>query len=189
MNPIYKKYTTMVALFWVACLLVLLVAYVLALKPQRQVRRDIEDKLAMQKEMLEGALEASNPQTKERFAREVQEYRAKLRDFVTDSDGAANMTFDISRIANEEKVSAFSIKMIGGAQLDSVAQCEYIGENRMEVSFEGNFNQFARFVNALERHRPVVFVDSFSIGRSNFGTGGNHITMSLSVFVEKKQDV
>ena len=189
MNPIYKKYTKTIVFFWVVCLLVLVLVYMLALKPQRQVRRDIEDKLAKQKKMLDGALEASKPQTKERLAREVEEYRGRLRDFVTDSDGAANMTFDISRIANEEKVSAFSIKRIGTAQLGSIAQCEYIGENRMEVSFEGNFNQFARFVNALERHRPVVFVDSFSIGKSNYSTGGNHITMSLSVFVEKKQDV
>jgi len=96
------------------------------------------------------------------------------------------LTFDISQIANEKKLDSFSIK--GKDTSEKSTDFKYLSENRIDVSFAAAFNQFATFLNALERHWPVIFVDSFKITRSRRAEPDHKVNMNLAVFVRKRQD-
>jgi Tfp pilus assembly protein PilO len=186
MKPVYKKHLKKTALIWGGCFVVFLIVYVALLAPQRRAKRLVEKELAEKKQMYESARKAADEETKAALHKQVQEMKSRLDSFVVDAEDSANLSFDIMQIAKEKRVSSFSVKnkeQRGGL---NEPDWEYISENSMVVKFTGNFIQFATFLNALERNRPVVFVDEFSMTRSKSGELGHEASMDLSVFVRKR---
>jgi len=189
MSLIYKKYLTKVALIWAGCFALFFLVYMLMLAPQKKSKKQIQKQLAEKKQMYESVLKAAQEETKVQLNEQMERLRNSLEDFVIDFEDSANLTFDIGRIASEKEIASFSIKPQGeNKRRDStIAGYEYIFENHIDVSFTAGFNQFATLLNALERHRPVVFVDKFIIARSKQGNSGHDVTMELAVFVKKQQ--
>jgi hypothetical protein len=99
----------------------------------------------------------------------------------------AGLTFDIGRIAKDTKIDSFSITPQNNRESKDMADSRYIGENQMNLNFKSSFNEFAVFLNALERHRPVIFVNGFSINHVERADLVNQVNMDLSVFVKKQQ--
>lgn len=190
MDPIYKKYFIKVALIWAGCFVLFLFVNMLVLSPQKKSKKQIEKKLAEKEQMYESVLKATQEETKIQLNEQIERLQNSLRDFVIDFEDSANLTFDISRIANEKEIASFSIKTKdkekrGGS---AIPDYDYMFENHIDVKFTGGFNQFAGLLNALERHRPVVFVDKFVIARSKESNLGHEVRMDLAVFVRKQQD-
>ena len=190
MDPIYKKYFIKVALIWAGCFVLFLFVHMLVLSPQKKSKKQIENQLAEKKRMYESVLKAAQEETQIQLNEQIERLQSSLRDFVIDFEDSANLTFDISRIANEKEVASFSIKTKDKEKRGSSAipDYDYMFENHIDVKFTGGFNQFAGLLNALERHRPVVFVDKFVIARSKGGNLGHEVRMDLAVFVRKRQD-
>jgi len=162
--------------------------YILVLAPQKSSKRRIEKQLAEKMQMYNSALRATREETKLKSDEEIEYLRTKLGDFAIDSKGLSNLTFDISHIADEKKVDSFGIRTKDKRGSSAVLNCNYVCENHIDVSFTAGFNQFASFLNALERHRPVVFIDMFSIKRSRRADSGHEVNMDMAVFVKKQQD-
>jgi Tfp pilus assembly protein PilO len=184
----HKKYLTVVALIWAGCFALFLFSYIVLLSPQLKHKKAVESQLAEIKRKYDSAVKATQEETKIKTNEEIDNLQNRIKDFVVAFEDAANLTFDISQVANEKKVSSFNIKMQenkkGSAELD----LNYLQENQIDVGFEGDFIQFATFLNALERHRPVVFVDNFKIMRSATGNSNHRVIMKLAVFVRKQQE-
>jgi len=188
MTKVLKEYLTTLGLIWIGCIIVFVFVFMLVLKPQSRFKRELSKELEERKQDYIAARATSNEETRKSLVLEVERLENQLRRFVADVNGSANLTFDVSRIANNNNVLSFSIQARNNTGVFDIPQCDLIGENRMEVTFNGDFRQFALFLNTLERHEPVVFVDSFSITKSKQSDGDNRVNMSLSVFVEKEQD-
>ncbi len=187
MKKILREYLTTLGLAWIGCLIVFVFVYMLALKPQSRYRHKLSKDLEEKKQDYMAAREISNKEAKKQLALDVEKLEQQLRKFVADANDSADLTFDISRIANRISVISFSIKAKNSKGVFEIPQCKLIGENKMDVSFGGDFNQFAVFLNALERHEPVLFVDTFTIDRSKRDDEGNRVSMSVSVFVETEE--
>lgn len=190
MKPIYKKYLTTAALTWAGCFILFLFVNMLILAPQRKSKEQIEKQLAEKKQEYDYAIKAAQEETKIQLNEQIENLRDELKGSVINSEDSADLVFDISQIANEKGLAAFSIKAKDdrtGAGLE-IPNCSHICENHIDISFTAGFNQFAAFLNALERHRPVIFIDSFKITRSIQGDSGHQIDMSLAVFVRKQRD-
>ena len=186
MKPVYKKHLKKTGLIWGGCFVVFLMVYVALLAPQRRARRLVERELAEKKQMYESARKAASEDTKAALHKQVRDMQSKLSNFVIDAEDSANLSFDIMQIAKEKRVSSFSVKnkeQRGGL---NEPDWKYISENLLAVEFTGNFIQFATFLNALERHRPVVFVDEFSQTHSKSGELGHEASMDLSIFVRER---
>lgn len=183
----HKKYLTTAGLIWAACSVVFLLAYIFVLRPQKNYEKRTQNKLAERKQMHESAIRAAQKETKIRSNEQVERLRNKLQDFVIDFENLANLTFDISQIANDKKVASFGIKTKESRGLLTTQEGKYIRESRSVISFIGGFNQFAAFLNALERHRPVIFVDKFTIARSMQGDSGYQVSLNVAAFVKKQQ--
>jgi Tfp pilus assembly protein PilO len=184
----HKKYLTTAGLIWAACFAVFLLAYILVLGPQKKHERRIENELAGRKQVYESALRAAQKETKIRLNEEIERLRSRLKDFVIDFEDSTNLTFDISQIANEKKVASFSSKVKKSRGLSTITDYKYIYENQIVISFIGDFNQFATFLNALERHRPVIFVDKFSITRSGQEDSVYKVSLNVAALVKKQRD-
>ncbi|MHC4645448.1 MAG: GspMb/PilO family protein [Planctomycetota bacterium] len=188
MKPIYRKYSKRAALIWAGCLVLFLVAYFLLLGPQNGSRKLVEQQLAEKRQIYETAQKAAQKETKARLNKQVEQLQSKLNDFVFDYEYSANLTFDISQMATDKQVGSFSIKGKDSRNEPTGAECQYISETYMTVGFVGTFNEFAAFLNTLERHRPVVFVDRFSIESPKKKDADPKVNMDLAVIVGKRAD-
>lgn len=185
MKRVFKEYAMTLGLIWAGCFIIFVFTYMLVLKPQGKIKREISKQLQEKKQDYISTYEASNEEVKKQSLVELEELQSRLGDYVADERAAANLTFDISRIANENSVLTFSVKSRDNKGTSEIPDCKLIGENRLDVSFNGNFRQFAMFLNALERHIPLIFVDSFSVSNDNSRDENARVNMSLSVFVEQ----
>jgi len=182
-----KKYLVTTGVIWAACFVVFLLAYILFLGPQKSYEKRTENKLAETKQVYESALKAAQKETKIQLKEQIESLQTRIKDFVIDFEDSANLTFDISQIANENNVASFSIKSKDSRGLSAIPECKYICENNIVISFVGGFNQFATFLNALERHRPVLFVDKFTITRSAQDDSEYQVSLNVAAFVKKQQ--
>lgn len=183
----HKKYLTTAGLIWAACFVMFLLAYMLVLGPQKNYKKRIENKLLQRKQVYESALRVAQKETKIRLNEQIERLQSRLKDFVIDFEDSGNLTFDISQIANEKKVASFSSKVKKSGGLSTIPDYKYIYENHIVVSFIGGFNQFATFLNALERHRPVIFVDKFTITRSGQDNSVYQVSLNVAALVKKQQ--
>ncbi len=188
MKLIYKKNLTTVALIWAGCLILLFLVYMLVLVPQSKSKKNTEDDLVKIERQYQSALKAAEEGTKIQLQKQIEELRNKLGDFVVNFEDLANLTFDIGKIAREQNIGTFSIEAKGQNAISEIPDCAYVGESHIDISFTGQFNQFVIFLNTLERHRPVIFVDEFTVTRSRTRDKSEHrASLSVAVFA-KKQD-
>jgi len=190
MNSVYGKYFTKVALIWAGCFVLFFFIYMLMLAPLKGIREKLEKQLENKKQIYDSALKASQKETRIQLDEQIQQLRNRLKDFVIDFEDSTDVTFDISQIANAKEVASFSIETNKkDNSRDPTMSDKYIFESHIDISFlTADFNQFAALLNALERHRPVIFVDRFAITRSDKGSSEHQVKMNLAVFVRKMQD-
>jgi Tfp pilus assembly protein PilO len=173
---------------WAGCLVALVLTYVLAVGPQKKLRQQADQELEEKKQMYHAVIKTAQEENRGKLNEQIEELRNRLNSFVTDFEDAANLTFDISQIASDKQVDSFRIKSKEKRRRAAVPEPEYIDENHLAVSFAAGFNEFATFLNALERHRPVVFVDRFTITRSKTEDSAHKVSMNLAFFMRKRQE-
>jgi len=174
---------------WAACLIVFLFVYMLVLAPQQERKKQINKKLADIKNEYHSVLTALKKEKQKQIEEQIVQYQNQLKDFALNAEDSDNLTFDISEIAREQKLDFFSITGKNNRGLSAIPNCKHIYENYLDISFIAGFNRFATFLNALERHHPVVFVDSFTVTPSRRrDVPGHQVNMTVAVFVKKLQD-
>lgn len=183
-----KKYLTKAAIVWAACLVLFLLAYIMVIRPQHVREKRLDKDLTEKKRLYERAQRAAEETTRAQLNEQIKQLRERLHDFVIDFEDSANLTFDIGQIATEKKVASFSVKGKEKRTTAAVPDCNAISENHMDVAFVSGFYQFATFVNALERHKPVLFINEFAITRSNQNDSAYEVTLDVAAFVKKPRE-
>ncbi len=185
MNSIYRKYFKIGIIFWAICFIILLLSYLLVLSPQERLRRNTDRKLNDTKNMAQSAKDAAQKKNKAKLIELLTNSGNKLNDFVVDQENASNLTLDIGRISSDVKLSAFSSIFAGSEGATKTDIFKHITPRQISVNFNSSFNKFAVFLNSLERSRPVIFVDTFSIARSSESDSGPKVDMKLAVLEGK----
>ncbi|HUT28316.1 MAG TPA: GspMb/PilO family protein [Sedimentisphaerales bacterium] len=186
MKPIYKKYCARLSLVWACSLIVFVLLHVLVTRPQKRVREGLERDLSQKRLLYERARAAAQEQTRSEWKKQIENMENRLGDFAIDSEDSGNLTFDIGQIAKEEQAFSFSIRGKDGSAESPIPDGERVAENYLNVNFAAGFTEFATLLNALERHRPVVFVDRFTLSRSTKGDSKHPVNMELAVLVVKR---
>ena len=185
MKSIYRKYFNIGILFWAVCFIVLFLSYLLVLAPQERRRRMTERKLADTKLLAQSAREAAQERNKNMLIEQLSNSGNRLKDFVIDQENANNLTFVIGGISSDLKLNSFSSIFTGSEGTIKTDSYQHIIARQISVNFNSSFNKFAVFLNTLERSRPVIFIDTFSITRSGEGDSGHKVDMKLAVLVGK----
>ena len=186
----YRTYLTITAMAWAGCLVLFVAAYLILLAPQKNREKYYDRALTEKKQVYESAQRAAQEQTKIALDKEIERLRERLKDFVVDFEDSADLTFAIGQIAMERKVAALSIGSGNkrAASTTPVADANTVDETNIDISFISEFNQFAAFVNNLERHRPVFFVHAFKIARSNQDKSLYTVTLDVRALVRRPKE-
>jgi hypothetical protein len=184
----YKKYLMTMGMVWAGSFVIFIIAYTLLISPQVRVKANLDKQLADAKKLFDSAVAAADEDNKKKLTTEVDSLKVKLSGYAADTAESANLTFDIGRLAGDKQLSSFTVKTPemawGSDQLDS----KNLQENRVDVSFNSDYKRFAAFLNSLERHRPVIFINRFRLTRGDQGLSSGKADMDLSFYVKKKSE-
>lgn len=179
------KYLKIAALVWLGCFVVFLLVFVLVLYPLNKQRDRTENEYRKLKADADAAFIASQEQTKLKFKELVKQSNDRLGDFMIEANRTSNISYEIIQISNN---IGLNIEVIPAAQRNSAFdECKCLSGQYYQVSFTAGYNEFARFLNELERFRPVIFIDTFSITKSQQEEAKSAINMSLAVLVSKNE--
>ena len=189
MDQAYKRYFKTVGVLWAGCFSVLAVVYFFALLPQEPILVEIKGQLSAKQLEYRRARIAASDKVRNRLQKEAEKLKADLDMFITDLDKSGSVMFDVGQLVSGMQVSSFANKgkTTKSSFLD-VSNCVYLGEVSFWIEFTSDFNEFMKVINVLERHRPVVFVDRFSITRSRSDNVSHKVGMTLSLYIGKPLD-
>ena len=184
-----KENLKLVAIVWGLSVVLAGAAYNFVIVPQIQAKQTLKKQLAEKKHLYEFAQNMSDVKKRQEFNKDIEELRGELAKYVVNFENSSNLTFDISRIANEKRVSSFSIKGSDYSKSKTIETSKDIYKNHVKIKFNAGFSQFAAMLNALERHQPVFFIDDFKIKRAgNNDTNDNSVDMNISFLTKKGQE-
>ncbi|HNS21603.1 MAG TPA: hypothetical protein PKH24_13950 [Sedimentisphaerales bacterium] len=183
------KYLLIMAVVWGPCLTLAAASYALVLRPQMEHRRQLETKVAQAKEHYARAVEAAKPELQARLTEQVGYLHDRIADFLTESEDAPQLAFDVATLAQETRLESFEIKPVSTRASTESSDCVQITETCFHVSFLASYARFAAFLNALERRHPVIFVKTFTIDRALEAEAQPQIEMELAVLVERPQGI
>jgi Tfp pilus assembly protein PilO len=182
---IRNKYLLVLAMAWGPCLLLAAASYAVVLRPQLDYRKELEAKIAGSKEQYARALAAAREKNQELLATQLEGLRRRVADFVVRLDEAPDLAFKIGTLANTAGLESFNMKPANKMGPETLPETEYIMERRVDLTFAASFQRFAAFLNTLERHRPVLFVETFALSRPLDKDAEPQASMELAVLVEK----
>ena len=178
------RYTVITAAVWVISVVVLGGGYFLLYTPQQLEFFQVKNRCAESQTELEQAQLAAQDQTKAKQKQQREEISQLISGFSTQQDTATELVFEIGRIANELRLSEFSSKNQKQKNYPTVGKSKLVSEVWLEVDFQASFEQFAQFVNRLECHSPVVFVEEVSFRRGPQGNTDHSASLQLSFLAE-----
>lgn len=183
-----SRYTLITAAVWVVSVLVLGGGYVLSYAPQQAMLLQVKNQCAESQMALESAQLAAQEKIKAKQQQQCEEAEQLIADFSARQDAVTELVFEIGRIAtNELGLYDFSSKSQKQKAYPTVGKSKLVSEGWLKVDFEATFNQFAQFLNQLERHNPVVFVEEVAFQRGTHQTRGHKISLELS-FLTQTED-
>jgi hypothetical protein len=162
----------------------LALVYSFVLLPQSRLIEAKEQGLAGERQAAGLTGSAGRDEAGARLREQIETSTGQLRDFLVDLAGSAEVVSDVGRISDAIGLSSFNITDSGDDNAPVAWTGRGIGERSMDVSFAGSYSKFAAFLNALERRRPAIFVDTFRITRSALGASNHKVNMRLPILVE-----
>jgi Tfp pilus assembly protein PilO len=184
MKPVHKKFLITLGLIWGCSMVLLAAAYVCVSLPQKKALTAIEAKLSERSLAYDISKEANSKRSIDERQAQIDMLIDKLTIFVANSFDLDNLTFDISEVAEVLNVNSFSSKGSGSDVFVEIPNCGYIGYSFIEIEFTGSFNDFAIFINEMERHKPIIFINEFNITNKTNQNGNNKASLLLAVLVQ-----
>lgn len=184
----HKRNLKILAAICAACIVLFVMIHMLVLGPQNISKKKLDSELNKKRDTYEFAQNAAREESRKILLNQIEDLRKKLNTFVTDFEDSANLTFDISQIAREKNVASLNVENKNKRTATDLTDLTNISESHINISFTTGFNQFAAFLNALERHRPVLFVNEFRLARSNHNKSAYQITIDVAALIKKQQD-
>jgi hypothetical protein len=187
MNKNIRKNFKFVALVWLSCSVLAALLYFALISPQIQLKNQIAAQVVDKQKVYMTILNTNNKDARDNLNEKMNHWRDDISQYVISTDDLAGLTFDISQIAKDSKVDSFSITSQDVYSNQKKNGSKLITEKQMKVDFKSDFNKFAAFLNAVERHRPLIVINEFSISNTEHDASVSQVNMILSVYVKKKQ--
>jgi len=176
----FSRHTIVTAAVWAVSVIVLGGGYFLLYAPQRADLRQLKNECAESQTALEQAQVTAQDQTKAKQKQQCEEVGQLISGFSTQQDAVTGVVFEIGRIANELRLSEFSSKNQKQQNYSTVGKSKLVSEVWLDVDFQATFEQFAQFINRLESHSPVVFVEEVSFQRGSQNAHRHKASLRLS---------
>jgi hypothetical protein len=169
---------TAIIIFVVLCLGVTAL-YTALVRPRALAMAGVKADLATRR----SELQSLSPENMKDLLAKAQQCRSKLEEYVLLADRQGTLSTDLCKLGSDQGLSVIS----GAALAIANNNALYTNEQKMDLSFTGDYIGFARFVRALELNRPVVFVDGFKIAHDTENPGRVTGNINTSVVNEGKR--
>lgn len=187
MKPIYKKWLVVLTLLWGFPAAAFIFANGLVLGPQRKAMKHVEAELKEKSQLYDSYMLTSSIPVREIRARKIAKVTEQLEQFVTDIDSLDNLTFNISELATSKcGVRSFKSKGLDDGAFSTMTNYDRLGRMTLLMDFGSSFNELAMLISLLERHKPIVIVDRFTIMRSSDQDSTHRMNIYLSVYVRRE---
>lgn len=174
----------LLACIWVPWLGLVAGGYALFWIPQSQQAKSLQTKLAQSKDQAELARLASLKGSRSRQAEQLKTLTGKVEQFTVSADSQDQLIFKISNIANELKLHDYTGKISRNNKVSKdISKLKNLKRVSLDIQFTATFQQFAQFINILERHDPVVLVESASMNRAYDSSKLHRAQLLLSFIV------
>jgi hypothetical protein len=166
-KSLLQKYGLAVAGVWGVWLIITVLLYALILGPQGKLMATLQQTMQTTTEDYELAQRARRPEIKLRIQERLENATQNLNQFMIGADAASRLTVLISQLAAQQNLADFSVKMRDLSPTLDEQNKSGIVEAWLELTFSGPFGRCAAYLNALERNKPVIFIESAEIQRSS----------------------
>jgi Tfp pilus assembly protein PilO len=183
MKPPMKlnRYQIIVAAVWVSVGILLGTGYFLFYEPQQSELQQSTSQCNESQASLAQAQLAIGETTRIKQQQRCEEVDALLSALSIPQDAVTELVFEIGRIAtNDLRLFEFSSKNHQQKSHPTVGKSKLVSEVWLKVDFQATFEQFAKFLNQLESHTPVVFVEEVAFRRGTGNSPGHKVSLELS---------
>lgn len=181
-----KNYIMKVTVAWVVCASILVFTYLFLLFPTQRKLAHVRNRVDSIRGKYDEATEFVTGKYLDKMREQVARLEAQLNKYLVPGEDAKSNAFRISQIAEQSGVKGFSTKYRTSSIATVVDNCPQIDTSRIDISFTGQYKQFVRLINDLERHQPIVLVNSFSIIASDKDDKLNKVKIALTILVDSR---
>jgi len=179
-----SRYTAALGAVWTACLILLAAGYILFYAPQKANLIGLQTQYRQSCIELDEAKLAASAETRESMQARYEQQNQLIADFSTDADAETELVFQVGQIASQLQLGEFSSKHLKQKSHSTVDKSKILKEGWLEIECSATFEQFAQFVNQLERNHPVVFIEEVYFRRSPENNEGHDVKLQLSFLLK-----
>lgn len=169
---------------WGLCLAALAAAHFVLVAPRGREVAASGARIEQAVERFALLRKARSPQEQDRLAAEQKELEQRLADYVFTAEQVAELDFALRKLADKNNLQEFSSRHVRTTPKVGPAQLKKIAQRDMILSFRSTFSEFLQFINELERHSPIVIVDTFTPSAATDGSGLLSVTLEASVLCQ-----
>ena len=185
MRLVQKQYFIKLGVIWLILVAVVIGLYVIILRPvheKAKLKRSQVNALTAELNMVSGLVGIKNMRLQHDRLVKCKE---RFEDLVISQNEITDFALEVSRIAKKLEIKDMTALGKGGGEFSEIPNCNYLMLGRIDISWQGSYEQFVRLINEFERHRPVILIDKFVIARLGESDFTNEITLTLAILVEK----
>ncbi|MFI4912580.1 MAG: GspMb/PilO family protein [Sedimentisphaeraceae bacterium JB056] len=183
-----RKFLTVILIVWIIALVGIGSFYYFVIMPQENKLDGLSSKVEYEIETNLVASHAKEKRAMELMAAKDLQAKDLLRRFLVDRANVNNFVFDFQKLADECGIDDFTGSHDPSNSYYNISGLKEIQEGTMRINFSGDYVQFIKLLNSLERYKPVIFIDRFNITRTRRIEGTNTVNIGLTFFVTKESD-
>jgi hypothetical protein len=180
-------FKTMIAMVWAICAGVFLCGMIFFGQSQTGSLDLARRNLLESRENLAVAQNAQKSETKQRTKERLIRAQESLDAFSCPAAAESALVFQIGQLAHTLALKQFTSRFPDNAPEQILEKSERIGEGWLTVEFIADYLALAEFINGLERHEPVLFVESIHLRRTEDSSEEAAVRMNLSYLIRKGQ--
>ncbi|MHC5083050.1 MAG: hypothetical protein ACYTET_03825 [Planctomycetota bacterium] len=183
-----KPYQIALIVTWGCSVILLAIGYFGFYGPQKIELDNVQRDLTESNDILMIGKKAAKPGILQTLQTERDQAKQKIEDFSVDDEDVTGLVFEIGQIANQLQLTDYSSEIREKVSMSTVEKSKTLVEGWLNVKFIGSFEQFAKFVNQVERNHPIVFVEKVALSRGFDGPNENEVAIELSFLTTQPQN-
>lgn len=171
---------------WVFCLAALVAAHFGLVVPQDRAVAASQTEIKSASESFTSLKNARSTKEQARLTAEREEMERRFANYVFTAEQLGQLDFELRSLSEKNHLADFSARHVRTTNKIGATELKKIAQRDMVLSFNCTFPDMLRFINDLERHYPVVIVDSFTPSTAADKGGIVACTLECSLLYENK---
>ena len=144
------------------CLAALVAAHFGLVAPQGRAVAASRAEIEAAAEWFTSLKNARSAKEQARLTTEREEMERRFTNYVFTAEQLNQLDFELRALSEKHHLADFSARHVRTTNKVGATELKRIAQRDMILSFNCTFPDFLRFINELERHYPVLIVDSFT---------------------------